>query len=337
MEQVTPQGGHDCGPIPHNQRQMQNKYFAQMAGLSILWGATFLFTRVATPDIGPSLTAAGRIGLGAATLALIMRFTGHRWPWEHWRAMAVLAALGIAGPHFMFAWSSLYLPAGYSAVLSVTSVMFGTFASAWLREDVLTRSKLFGCAAGFAGVVLVVQLGPMRPTPELLVAALVAITGSALSGTSAPLLKRATKYMEPLAITAVMHVFAFVLLLPGALWTFPEARFTPGALVSVGIMGVCTSGLAYWAYMRIVQKVSPVAALSSTFMATISGIIWGHLVLDEKFTGTTYIGGLLVLAATVLVTGFNPWRRPAPATAAATGAAGAPGAAAPPPSRPPSS
>jgi drug/metabolite transporter (DMT)-like permease len=312
---------------------MQNKYFAQLAGLSILWGATFLFTRVATPEIGPSLTAAGRIGLGAATLALIMAFTRHSWPWQHWRALSVLAALGIAGPHFLYAWSSLYLPAGYSAVLSVTSVMFGTFASAWLREDVLTRSKVIGCVAGFSGVALVVQLGPMRPTPELVVAALVAIAGSALSGSSAPLLKRATKYLDPLAITALMHVIGFVMLLPSALWTLPDARFTPGALVSVAIMGICTSGLAYWAYMRIVQKVSPVAALSSTFMATISGIIWGHLVLDEKFTGTTYVGGLLVLAATVLVTGFNPWRRRAPGEPAAGPAPGGPNAR-PPPSPP---
>ncbi len=292
---------------------MQNKYFAQLAGLSVLWGATFLFTRVATPDLGPSLTAAGRIGLGAATLALIMAFNRQRWPWEHWRALTVLAALGIAGPHFLYAWSSLYLPAGYSAVLSVTSVIFGTFASAWLREDILTPAKIIGCLIGFAGVALVVQLGPMRPSPELVVAAMVAIAGSALSGSSAPLLKRATKYMSPLAITAVLHVFGFVMLLPSALWTIPTARFTPGAMLSVATMGICTSGLAYWAYMRIVQRVSPVAALSSTFMATISGIVWGHLVLNEKFTGATYAGGLLVLAATVLVTGFNPWRRAKPA------------------------
>lgn len=295
-----------------NRAFMQNKYFAQLVGLSILWGATFLFTRIATPDIGPSLTAAGRVGLGAVTLALIMAFTRHRWPWEHWRALAVLAALSLAGPHFLFAWSSLYLPSGYSAVLSVTSVMFGTFASAWLREDTLTRSQVFGCIAGFAGVALVVQLGPARPTPELLVAALVAITGSALSGTSAPLLKRATKYMDPLAITAAMHVIAFVLLLPSAAWTLPAARFTPGAIASVAVMGIFTSGLAYWQYMRIVQKVSPIAALSSTFMTTITGIIWGHLILGEQFSGATYAGGLLVLAATVLVTGFNPWRKPIP-------------------------
>lgn len=102
-------------------------------------------------------------------------------------------------------------------------------------------------------------------------------------------------------------------------------------------MGICTSGLAYWAYMRIVQKVSPVAALSATFMATISGIIWGHLVLDEKFTGATYAGGLLVPAATVLVTGFNPWRRAVPHGQATTGPAGATEKDAPPASPPPRS
>jgi len=288
---------------------MKTRYFAQLAALSVLWGATFLFTRVATPDLGPSLTAAGRIGLGAATLTLIMLLNRRRWPWEHWRTLAVLAALSIAGPHFLYAWSSLYLPAGYSAVLSVTSVMFGTFASAWLREDVLTPAKVFGCIAGFAGVALVVQLGPLHVSPELLVAALVSIIASALSGSCAPLLKRATKHMDPLAITTILHAFGFLLLLPGALWSLPQARFTPGAVASVVTMGICTSGLAYWAYVRIMQRVSPVAALSSTFMTTIPGVIWGSVLLDERFTGATYAGGLLVLAATVLVTGFNPWRR----------------------------
>lgn len=297
--------------MPHNRASMPVKYFAQLAALSVLWGATFLFTRVATPQLGASLTAAGRVGLGAATLAVIMLATRQRWPWEHWRALCVLAALSIAGPHFLYAWSSQYLPAGYSAVLAVTSVMFGTVTSAWLREDTLTRSKVLGCVAGFLGVGLVVQLGPLRPTPELVVAAMVAICGSALSGSSAPLLKRATKYMRPLAITTIMHLIGFVLLLPGTLWTFPQARFTPAAVLSVLVMGICTSGLAYWQYMRIVQKVSPVAALSATFMATISGIVWGHLVLDEEFTAATYAGGILVLSATVLVTGFNPWRRSA--------------------------
>ena len=288
---------------------MKNKYFLQLVGLSAIWGASYLFTRVATPDLGPSLTAGLRVGLSALTLGLIMRCMQQRWPLEHWRELLLLGAAGIAGPYFLYAWSSLYMPAGYSAVLSVTSVLFGAFASAWMKEDTLTRGKIVGCVAAFVGILLVVRLGAVHPSRQLVMAAIVAIVGSALSGFTAPLLKRATQRMEPLAVTAAIHVAGCVFLLPGALWTLPQAHFSASAIGAVCVMGVVTSGLVYWQYMRIVKEVTPVAALSSTFMITIFGVIWGHVFLQESFTVASYFGGLLVLLATMLVTGFNPLRR----------------------------
>ncbi len=292
---------------------MKNKYFLQLASLSAIWGASYLFTRVATPDLGPSLTAGSRVGLAALTLGLIMRFMKHRWPLEHWRELLLLGAAGIAGPYFLYSWSSLYMPAGYSAVLSVTSVLFGAFASAWMKEDTLTRGKVVGCLAAFVGIALVVRLGAVHPSRQLVTAAFVAVLGSALSGFTAPLLKRATQHMEPLAVTAAIHVAGFMLLLPGALWTLPQAHFSVSAIGAVVVMGVITSGLVYWQYMRIVKEVTPVAALSSTFMITIFGVIWGHVFLNESFTAASYFGAVLVLVATMLVTGFNPlWRKDAP-------------------------
>ena len=287
---------------------MKSRYFYQLAALSALWGSGFLLTRIATPALGPSVMASMRVVFGAITLAVIMRYMRLRWPWEHWREILALGALAIAVPHFLYSLASLYLPAGYSAVLGVTSVLFGAIASAWLKEDTLTWSKIVGCLAAFVGVALVVRLGPIGPSRELLVGTTVAIVGAVFSGATAPLLKRATQRMEPLAITASIHIAAFVLLLPAALWTLPQARFTAAAVGAVAFMGIGTSGLAYWQYMRIVKHVSPVAALSSTFMITIFGVIWGHVFLDEVFTPASYAGGALVLLATVLVTGFNPWR-----------------------------
>lgn len=288
---------------------MKNKYFFQLVGLSALWGGNFLFTRMASPQLGPSLTAASRVFLGAVTLGLIMRHLKLRWPREHWRELMLLGAVAIAGPHFLYSWSSLYLPAGYSAVLNITSVLFGAVASAWLKEDTLTWPRILGCLVAFAGIMLVVRLGPIHPSPQLIAAAITTIVGSALSGSAAPLLKRATTRMEPLAVTASIHGTAFVWLLPFALWTLPQARFTVTAVIAVILMGIVTSGVAYWLYMRIVQKVSPVAALSSTFMITLFGVFWGHVILNESFTPASYAGGALVLLATLLVAGFNPLRR----------------------------
>jgi drug/metabolite transporter (DMT)-like permease len=138
---------------------------------------------------------------------------------------------------------------------------------------------------------------------------MVCIGGSALSGISTPLLKRAITRMEPLTITAGMHATAVVLLLPGALYDWPQARFTLQAVAAVALMGSTTSGLAYWMYMRIMRHVPPVAALSSTFMITGFGVMWAILFLDEATGPALYAGGALILVACMLVTGFNPLRR----------------------------
>jgi drug/metabolite transporter (DMT)-like permease len=288
---------------------VKSRYFYQLVGLAALWGAGFLLTRIATPALGPSVMAWSRIGLGTATLALIMLLTQVRWPRAHLREVFWIGALGIAIPHFLHSWSSLFLPAGYSAVLGVTSVLFGTFASAWMKEDVLTGAKLAGCIAAFIGVALVVRLGPVQLDAQLLSGTSLAVCGAVLSGCSAPFMKRATLRMEPLAITASIHAAAFVVLTPFALWKLPQAHFTPAAIGAVATMGIVTSGFAYWQYMRIVRHVSPAAALSSTFMITLFGVAWGHVFLGEVFTPASYAGAALVLVATLLVTGFNPLRR----------------------------
>ncbi|KAB2890739.1 MAG: DMT family transporter, partial [Burkholderiaceae bacterium] len=95
---------------------------------------------------------------------------------------------------------------------------------------------------------------------------------------------------------------------PGAAWSWGEARFTPGALAAVAVMGVLTSGLAYWLNLRVLSQVSPVAAMSSAFMIPLFGVAWGHLFLGEALGPGMLWGGVLVLLATALVTGFNPLR-----------------------------
>jgi drug/metabolite transporter (DMT)-like permease len=293
---------------PHN-AQVRTRHFAQLLGLSALWGASFLFIRIASPALGPQVLAGTRVVLAALTLAIIMRALRHDWPHGHWRQMWWLGALTVAAPFLLFAWAALHLPSGYSALLNTTAVLFGTLASAWFKEDTLTLRKLLGCVCGFAGVGLIVRLGPVQATPETVAAALACVLAAASYGVSAPLMKRATQRVQPLAIAAGIHLTAMVMLMPGAAWTWPQAQFTPGALLAVLVMGIVTSGLAYWLHLRILRDVSPVAAMSPTFMIPVFGVTWGHLVLGEALSPGIFAGGALVLLATALVTGFNPLRR----------------------------
>ncbi|WP_310565382.1 DMT family transporter [Hydrogenophaga sp.] len=288
---------------------MKTRHFAQLVGLSALWGASFLFLRIASPLLGPTVMATSRVLLATLTLAALMGLLREPWPWRHWRELLRLGLLALAAPFLLHAWAALRLPAGYSALLNTTVVLFGTLASAWHGQDTLSARKLVGCAIGFAGVALILQLGPVEPTAANLLAALACIAAAACYGVSTPLMKKATEHMQPLAIATGISAAAFVMLLPAGLWGLPQANFTPMAMVAVLIMGVFTSGLAYWLNLRIIRHISPVAATSPAFLIPVFGVTWGHLFLGESLSPGIFAGGALVLLATALVTGFNPWRR----------------------------
>ncbi len=288
---------------------MKPQHFLQLVALSALWGASFMLIRMASPVLGPNVLAAARIGMATLTLAVIMRLARHTWPRGHWRELALIGLLSVALPFLLFAWAALRLPAGYSALLNSTAVVFGMFASAWFKEDTLTTRKVIGCICGFAGVALIVGLGPVQPTWEVALAALACVVASGCYGVSTPLMKRALGRMQPLQIAAGLHAMAFLMLLPGAAWSASAARITPMALVAVAIMGIVTSGIAYWLHVRILAHVTPVAAMSPTFMIPVFGVTWGHVFLGEPLGAGLFTGGALVLVACAFITGFNPWER----------------------------
>lgn len=288
---------------------VKSRHFAQLFALSALWGASFLFIRIAAPVFGPLVLAEVRVLLASGVLLLALRAARLRIERGWWREMALLGLLSVALPFVLFAWAGLHLPAGYSALLNTTAVLFGALFSAWLGEDTITWRKLTGCAAGFLGVALVVQLGPVALSPTIVLAALACVGGAASYGLCTPLMKRATTRIPTLAIAAGTHLASAVILAPTAALGLPQASFTWGAAAAVLVMGIVTSGGAFWLHLRIIKQVSPVAAMAPTFLIPIFGVAWGHLFLGEPLGTGTLAGGALVLLAAALVTGFNPWQR----------------------------
>jgi drug/metabolite transporter (DMT)-like permease len=293
------------GTIEH----VKHTHFFQLVGLSALWGAAFLFIRVASPVLGPWVLAGLRVAMATATLGVLMWVLRQHWPWHRWPALLRLGLLAVAVPFLLYAWAALQLPAGYLALINTTAVLFASLAAAWLGDDRLTRTKMLGCVVGFVGVGLIVRLGPIEPTPDRLWAALACVLAAACYGTSTPLMKRATRHIEPLAIAMGMNVAAGLMLLPGTALAWPQAQFSTVALLSTAMLGVFSSGLAGWMHLRIMRHVSPVAAVSPAFMIPLFGVTWGHLVLGEPLGTGLIAGGALVLLATALVTGFNPVAR----------------------------
>lgn len=288
---------------------MQTRHFLQLILLSALWGASFPLLRIVGPALGPWLVAGLRCLLAAGVLAVLMYRLKGRWPpRQAWRGLALLSLVTLVIPFLLYTWAALIIPAGYSAVLNATAPLFGVLGAAATREERLTGRRLLGCAIGFAGVALLVQLGPVEVTRNVMLAALACVIAAGCYGVGAIFMRRATLTHDALPSSAVMQVTgALMLLIPAGL-AVPAARPTLGVLLAIGMLGIVTSGLMYWISMRLMREITASAATSSAFMIPLFGVTWGALFLNEAVTLAMIPGCLLVLMATALITDFNPFR-----------------------------
>jgi drug/metabolite transporter (DMT)-like permease len=275
--------------------------FAQLAALSALWGASFLLIRIASPQLGPFVLAGLRIGLATLTLALIMRSLKHRWPWQEARELLWIALPAVAVPFLLFAWAGLHLPSSYSALINTSFVMFGCVFAAWMKIDTITLRKVAGCLIGLAGIGMIVRLGPVDLSPTVLLACLAALLAAACYGLAVPLTKRALSRMEPLPVAAMTHLWSIVIIAPLSVYGLPQAKWSFGALLATAVMGIVTSGIAFWLHLRVMRHISSTAAMTPAFMIPVFGVLWGHLFLGEPLSKGMLAGAALALIAIALI------------------------------------
>ena len=121
--------------------------------LATIWGASFLFMRVAVPAFGPVGLAFVRVA-GAALFLLPLLLARGEAPVlrQRWRAMLALGLTNSALPFLLFGYAVYTLPAGLAAIFNAaTPLCTALIAWAWLG-DPLDRWRSLGLALGFAGV-----------------------------------------------------------------------------------------------------------------------------------------------------------------------------------------
>jgi drug/metabolite transporter (DMT)-like permease len=275
---------------------------ARLVALAAIWGASFIFIRVAVVPLGPVATAELRVVLASVTLLAWLGFAGIGLGLrEHWRLYLAVGTLNSALPFALWAFSAIHLPASYLVVLNATSPLFGAAVSAvWLRERITARAAL-GLAAGVAGVAMLVGLGPVGPTPAVLWAIAAGALAALLYAVAAAYMKRRSSAVDAAAVATGSQLGATLVLAPLLAPLAPVAWPTPGEWAAVVALGVLCTGVAYLLYFRLIADVGPTRALTVTFLIPLFGMLWGALFLGEAITPVMAAGCALVLAGTALI------------------------------------
>src|ERR687898_473444 len=104
---------------------MRPRDFAGLALLGALWGASFLFIRVAVPALGPFVLVGLRVGLAALVLALFAAATRRSLKLRGlWGPLLFVGFANTAVPFSLISASEVHLTGSLAAIQNSTSVLF---------------------------------------------------------------------------------------------------------------------------------------------------------------------------------------------------------------------
>lgn len=270
---------------------------ARLTALAAIWGASFLFIRIAAPAIGVVATADVRMLIAGAALGIYYAVIGFDPEWRRrWRHYLLIGILNSAAPFLLYAYSALELSVGLMAVINATSPLFGALLAALIAGERLSANGLTGLALGIVGVAIL--SAPQGSAHWLAVGA--ALGAAFCYGLTAAVLRRWRHDAPAKGMAIGTQVTGGLLLLP-LLAVAPPAMPGNDVVISVLALGLVCGAMAYILYFRLIADIGASAALTVTYLIPVFGMLWGALFLHEAITLTMLGGAALVVAGTLLV------------------------------------
>jgi drug/metabolite transporter (DMT)-like permease len=294
---------------------MKSRDVADLLLLAALWGASFLFIRLGAVEFGPVTLAALRC-LGAALFLLpILSMRGQAGALRsHWRAIAWVGLVNSALPFSLYGVALLAINAGLSAIFNAATPLWAAAIGAlWLHER-LGATRVLGLLIGLAGVAGLAWSKAGFTANEhgisatLAIAACLAATAS--YGYGGNFTKKHLSGVPPIALATGSQLSAAGVLAVPAWLLRPTALPSATAWVSLALLAVLCTGVAYILYFRLIARTGPTNAAAVTFLIPAFAAVFGWLFLGEAITAAMLIGGAVILVGTALAMGLVPRPRP---------------------------
>jgi len=282
----------------------------------IVWGAGFLFIRLAVAGMTPVQFVLLRTALAAVSLAAAMLILRRRWPRGvvAWRRIATLGIVGCALPFLFYAWAGQRIPSGlssiYNAAVPVATALVTIVAT---RQERLGARKLVAIGLGALGILVVMapwQLDSSAFDVWGQVACIIAVLGLGFA------FSYTRKAITPLGIDPIgmamgqMLVCALALTIVLPFTAPPPIAWDASVGTALVLSGIFATGVAYIWSFRIIDTWGAASASMVTYLTTLVGVALGILVLHEPISLNQIAGAVVVLVGVAV--GVSGARRPRP-------------------------
>jgi drug/metabolite transporter (DMT)-like permease len=282
--------------------------------MGLIWGVPYLFIKVAVEHLTPVSLVFLRTTVAAALLAPVAVARGELRPvLKRWRPLAAYTAAELAIPWLFLAHAEQALSSSLTGLLLAAVPLVGALLGWLTKTDRLDWRRGLGLFVGLAGVAALIGIdvggGDVLALLQVMVVAVGYAVGPFILGRSLSDLPGLGVVAASLLLTAVVYAVPAAFQLPRQ---WPPAE----AILSVLVLAVVCTAVAFLLFFKLIEEVGPVRATVITYLNPAVAVALGVVFLNEPFTTGIVVGFTLVLLGSALATRKTRPAIPEPATAA---------------------
>jgi drug/metabolite transporter (DMT)-like permease len=284
---------------------MNRRSWLLMALLAGLWGASYLFIKVALEDdVPPIFLVFARIALGAAVLVPLAWRSGALRGTRGWTGPIVFMALiQVVIPFLLITYGEQHIASSLTGILVSAAPIFTALIAVRYDDDERPHGiAIVGVAMGIVGVVLLFGVD-LSGDSAAIAGGLMVLLATVGYAVGSLYLKHRLQGVPAVGIAAMTMLIGALVLVPPALVSLPPHALelkTIGSLVALGAGG---TGLAFAIYYTLIAEIGPGRATVVAYIAPGFSVLYGVTLLGERFTAGTAGGLALILAGSWLAAG----------------------------------
>jgi len=271
------------------------------AAMCIIWGIPYFLIRIAVGEISPVVLVFGRTAIGALILMpIVITRGGLRGIGMRWIPLLAFAAAEIGGPWFFLSSAEQQISSSLAGLLISFVPLVGILiAPLFGNREAIGPLGLGGLALGLVGVAAIVGLDFHASSSTALIQMGLVAIGYAVGPA---ILSRYLNGVPAVSVIGVSLAACAVVYAPLAAMQWPREMPGGAVIVSVMVLGVVCTAIAFLLFFALIASIGPVRATVITYINPAIAALVGVAILHETFTVGMGVGFALVLAGSVLAT-----------------------------------
>jgi drug/metabolite transporter (DMT)-like permease len=283
---------------------MTRRSWLMMGGAAGVWGASYMFIKLALDDFSEGAIVCIRTALGAVVLLAL----AHRWgalePLRgRWHVVAAIASVQVVIPFLLITFGENDIDSQLAGILVSAAPIFTSLLALAFDHDERSQGwAAVGIVVGMLGVVLLFGLD-LSGSADQVVGGLMVLLASLGYAVGAMLLKHKLPGAPPVGVAGGQMAVAAVLTLPLCLASLPDHAPSFEAAGALVLLGTAGTGIAFLWFYTLIAEIGPARASVIAYIAPGFSVVYGVVLLGEPFS-VAAVGGLaLILAGSWLAVG----------------------------------